>query len=95
MGTLTVKTADIERLLRDKRVFVSNGVPAGRATLVGERGRVMAVVGIAELTEYLLALTDTVRLNYSDAGNLAERGRRQRSQSSIRAYKRSSRDEII
>ena len=95
MGTLTVKTADIERLLRDKRVFVSNSVPAGKATLVGECGKVMAVVGIAELTEYLLALTDTVRLNHSDAGNLAERGRRRRSQSSIRAYKRSSRDEII
>ena len=55
----------------------------------------MAVVGIAELTDYLLALTDTVCLNHTDAGNLAERGRRQRSQSSIRAYKRSSRDEII
>ena len=50
-----MKAADIEYLLRGNRVFVSNGVPAGRATLVGERGRVMAVVGIAELTEYLLA----------------------------------------
>jgi hypothetical protein len=89
-----MKAADIEYLLGGNRVFVSNGVPAGRATLMGERGRVMAVVGIAELAEYLLALTDTVRLNHSDAGNLAERGRRQRLQSSVRAYKRSSRDEI-
>ena len=94
MGTLTVKAADIERLLRDKRVFVSNSVPAGKATLVGECGKVMAVVGIAELTDYLLALTDTVCLNHSDAGNLAERGRRQRLQSSVPAYKGSSRDEI-
>jgi hypothetical protein len=71
-----VKTADINHLLRDKRVFVSNRIPAGKATLVGECGKVMAVVGIAELTDYLLALTDTVCLNHSDAGNLAERGRR-------------------
>ena len=71
-----MKTADIAHLLRGKRVFVRNGVPAGNATLVGECERVMVIVGMAELTDYLLALTDTVCLNHSDAGNIAERGRR-------------------
>jgi hypothetical protein len=71
-----MKAADIEHLLRGNRVFVSNRIPEGNATLVGECGKVMAVVGIAELTDYQPALTDTVCLNHSDAGNLAERGRR-------------------
>ena len=71
-----MKAADIEHLLRGKRVFVSNRVPSGRATFVGECGRVMAAVGIAGVTDYLPALTDSVCLNHNDAGNLAERGRR-------------------
>lgn len=60
----------ISETLKEKRVFVSDGVLPGRAVLLAECGRVMAVVDLTELPDDLLALTDTVCVNYVDASDI-------------------------
>lgn len=66
----------ISEKFSDKRVFVSDGVEPGTAALVAECGRVMAIVDLDDLPDDLLALTDTVCLNYADAGGIEGARRR-------------------
>jgi hypothetical protein len=56
--------------LREKRIFRSDGVPNGKAVLLAECGRVMAVLDLNDLPDDALALTDTVCLNSEDAAEL-------------------------
>lgn len=62
--------------LSDKRVFVSSGVPAGKAMLLAECGRVMAVVPLEDLPEDQLLLTDTVCLSHMDSDLVPNRRER-------------------
>lgn len=59
----------INAQLRDKRVYASDGVPIGKAMLIAECGRVMAVEDITDLPSDLLNLVDTVCVNRDDPMN--------------------------
>ncbi len=59
----------IPEKLRDKRVYISDGVPKGKIILLAECGRVMAIVDIADPPDDLIMLTDTVCIHYEDARN--------------------------
>lgn len=59
----------VKEQLEGKRVHSSDGVPIGKAILVAECGRVMAVEDITDLPPDLLRLVDTVCINREDPLN--------------------------
>ncbi len=63
----------IEEQLRGKLVYASDGVPLGKAMLLAECGRVMAVEDITDLSPDLLKLVDTVCVNRDDPLNPKKR----------------------
>lgn len=59
----------IAEQLRGKFVYASDGVPVGKAMLLAECGRVMAVEDITDMSPQLLQLVDTVCVNRNDPLN--------------------------
>ncbi len=59
----------IAEQLRGKLVYASDGVPLGKAMLLAECGRVMAVEDITDMSPQLLQLVDTVCVNRDDPLN--------------------------
>lgn len=59
----------IAEQLRGKLVYASDGVPIGKAMLLAECGRVMAVEDITDMSPQLLQLVDTVCVNRDDPLN--------------------------
>ena len=59
----------IAEQLRGKLVYASDGFPVGKAMLLAECGRVMAMEDITDMSPQLLQLVDTVCVNRDDPLN--------------------------
>lgn len=56
----------VKNKLRDKRVYLSDGVPIDKAAIIAECGRVMKVVDSNTMSEDALILVDTASLHKND-----------------------------
>ncbi len=59
----------VKEQLSGKRVYSSDGVPIGKAMLIAECGRVMAVEDTSDIPPDVLQLVDTVCINRNDPLN--------------------------